>query len=229
MFTLPSHPRRRLMFVADTDETGAGAASPVDADAAAAKADAEATAKAESEKDWKAEFEAQQRINRGLERKGKSDLARITAFEAAAGAKPEGEAPDADRIRADVTAEIIGKTNARIVASEAKVALTGKVNISPAAALKLLDLSEVEVDADGNVDAEALSDLVAKLLSDEPHLAVAQGTRFQGSADQGPRGSVKSEEQALTAALAEAEKARNFVAAVGIKQRIAALAASKRP
>ena len=226
----------RLMFVTDDTESGAGQQGSQDGDAGESTADdAEGTegteGDADQDKDWKAEFEAQQRINRSLERKGKKDLARIQALEAAASSAGSGDAdgtPDVDKIRAEVEAEVSAKAHDRLKVAEAKAALAGKVNISPALAVKLLDLSEVEVDADGNVDAEALSDAVAKLLTDEPHLAVAQGTRFQGSADQGPRGSTKSEEQQLNEEIAAAEKARDFTRAIGLKQRLAALAASRR-
>lgn len=180
----------------------------------------------EEEKDWKAEFEAQQRINRALERKSKKDFAALQEFQKAA-AKPAAadEVPDPEKIRAEIRDELQAATNTRLIAAEAKAALAGKVH-KPATALRLLDLSEVEVDADGNVDTQALDDLIVKLLEDEPYLAVAQGTpqRFQGKADQGPQGVAKSEEQRLSEELAEATQKRDFARAIGIKRRLAALA-----
>lgn len=189
-------------------------------------ADEDAT---EEEKDWKAEFEAQQRINRSLERKSKKDFARIQELEKSTPAAPAGDAPDPEQIRAEIRTELQAATNTRLIAAEAKAALAGKVH-NPATALRLLDLSEVEVDGDGNVDTQALDDLIVKLLEDEPYLAVAQGTpqRFQGKADQGPRGAAKSEEQRLSEELAEATQKRDFTRAIGIKQRIAALAAQTK-
>jgi len=181
------------------------------------------------DKDWKAEYEAQQRINRSLERKSKKDFARIQELEKSAPAVTLTEdAPDPEKIRAEVRAEFTEATNKKLVAAEAKAALAGKVH-KPATALKLLDLSDVEVDADGNVDTEALDDLIVKLLEDEPYLAVAQGTpqRFQGKADQGPQGVSKSEEQRLSEELAEATQKRDFTRAIGIRQRLAALANTK--
>lgn len=178
------------------------------------------------DKDWKAEYEAQQRINRSLERKSKKDFARIQELEKSTPAvtSPE-DAPDPEKIRAEVRAEFAEVTNKKLVAAEAKAALAGKVH-KPATALRLLDLSDVEVDADGNVDTQALDDLIVKLLEDEPYLAVAQGTpqRFQGKADQGPQGAPKPEEQRLSEELAEATQKRDFTRAIGIKRRIAALA-----
>lgn len=182
------------------------------------------------EKDWKAEFEAQQRINRALERKSKKDFASLQEFQKAA-TKPAvaDEAPDPEKIRAEIRTELQAATNTRLIAAEAKAALAGKVH-KPATALRLLDLSDVEVDADGNVDTQALDDLIVKLLEDEPYLAVAQGTpqRFQGKADQGPQGAAKSEEQRLSDELAEATQKRDFPRAISIKQRIAALGAKSK-
>lgn len=180
----------------------------------------------EEDKDWKAEFEAQQRINRSLERKSKKDFARIQELEKSTpAATPADDAPDPEKIRAEIRDELQATTNARLIAAEAKAALAGKVH-KPATALRLLDLSEVEVDADGNVDTQALDDLIVRLLEDEPYLAVAQGTpqRFQGKADQGPQGVAKSEEQRLSEELAEATQKRDFARAIGIKRRLAALA-----
>jgi len=179
------------------------------------------------DKDWKAEYEAQQRINRALERKSKKDFARIQELEKTPAPVVADDAPDPEKIRAEVRAEVQTAANKKLIAAEAKASLVGKVH-NPATVMRLLDLSEVEVDADGNVDTQALDDLIVKLLEDEPYLAVAQGTpRFQGKADQGPQGAVKSEEQILNEQLAEATQKRDFTRAIGIKQRIAALAKTK--
>lgn len=183
----------------------------------------------EGEKDWKAEFEAQQRISRALERRTKKDLARIQELEKATPApSPADAAPDPEKIRAEVRAEVQTAANKKLIAAEAKASLVGKVH-NPATVMRLLDLSDVEVDADGNVDTQALDDLIVKLLEDEPYLAVAQGTpqRFQGKADQGPQGAAKSEEQSLNEQLVEATQKRDFTRVIGIRQRLAALAKTK--
>jgi hypothetical protein len=78
------------------------------------------------------------------------------------------------------------KANDRIVRSEIRAAATGKL-ANPALALKLLDLTQFEVDDDGNVDADEINDAIAELIEKEPYLA-AQGRRFQGDPDAGPRG-----------------------------------------
>jgi hypothetical protein len=181
------------------------------------------------EKDWKAEFEAQQRISRSLERKTKKDFAELQELRKSATKPAADDAPDPEKIRAEIRTELQAATNTRLIAAEAKAALAGKVH-KPSTALRLLDLSDVEVDADGNVDTQALDDLIVKLLEDEPYLAVAQGTpqRFQGKADQGPQGAAKSEEQRLSDELAEATQKRDFPRAISIKQRISALGAKTK-
>lgn len=183
------------------------------------------------EKDWKAEYEAQQRVNRQLERKTKKDFARILELEKSGTptVPKDGEPVDPAAIRAEIEAELRTGNNTRLVNAEAKAALAGKVH-NPRTALKLLDLSKVEVDANGDVDDQALSDAIAELLEDEPYLAVAQGApqqRFQGNADQGPRGDSKSAEQQLRDELKEATDARDFTRIIGLKQRLAALANTK--
>jgi len=180
------------------------------------------------DKDWKAEYEAQQRINRALERKSKKDFARIQELEKTPAPVVADDAPDPEKIRAEVRAEVQTAANKKLIAAEAKASLVGKVH-NPATVMRLLDLSEVEVDSDGNVDTQALDDLIVKLLEDEPYLAVAQGTpqRFQGKADQGPQGAAKSEEQSLNEQLVEATQKRDFTRVIGIRQRIAALAKTK--
>lgn len=79
-----------------------------------------------------------------------------------------------------------GKANERIVRSELKAAATGKVR-NPALALKLIDTSAIDVDEDGEVDADAVNDAIVALLEEYPELAV-DAAKFQGSADQGTKG-----------------------------------------
>ena len=118
----------------------------------------------------------------------------------------EQEDETAKKIREAETAAL-SKANERILRAELKAAATGKL-ADPADALKFLDLSAFEVDADGNVDGAALADAIADLTESKPYLA-AQGTkRFQGSADGGARPSqpkrAASIEEAIAAKLARA-------------------------
>lgn len=96
------------------------------------------------------------------------------------------DAPDLDQVRAEVQREATEKANARILRSEVKAAAAGKL-ADPADAHRFLDLSEFEVDADGNVDETEIADAIADLIKSKPYLAVQDGRRFKGDADGGAR------------------------------------------
>lgn len=174
--------------VLETDAADDTAAADVSTDTGA---DVAADADADAAKDWKAEHAAQQKINRDLERKTKRDLARIAAQDAELeklrkAAPADADKPDLDAIRAEAKAEADAKANDRILKAEARRLATGKLE-NPAIALRLLDLTDFEVDADGNVDEQAITDAIADLLQENPGLAAQGGKRFQGSADGGTR------------------------------------------
>lgn len=96
-----------------------------------------------------------------------------------------GELPDEP---ADPAAEAIAKANQRIVKSEVKAAAKGRFQ-NPADAFAFIDLSEFEVNDDGEVDADEIEAALDKVLEDRPYLgAEAQTTKppkFEGTADQG--------------------------------------------
>lgn len=106
-------------------------------------------------------------------------------LEALKAPKPSDDGqPDAEAIRAEAAREANAKANARILKSEIKAAAAGKL-ADPKDALVHLDLSSFEVDADGNVDAEDISDAIADLLTRKPYLAANGRPVFQGSGDGG--------------------------------------------
>ena len=115
----------------------------------------------------------------------KAAIARAVAAEAALANrdKPAEELAIAERIR-EATAAVTSKANERIVRSEVKLAAAGRVK-NPALALKLIDTSEIDVNDDGEVDADALAAAIDTLLTDYPELA-AKAPGF-GSADQGAK------------------------------------------
>lgn len=159
-------------------------------------------------------------------RKTAADEARTAKEELAAlQAKIAGtEAEHAAQIAAQkVKDEALGAANTRILKAEVRAAATGKLS-DPADALLYLDLSKFEVGEDGEVDAKALGAALDELVKNKPYLA-AQGKRFQGNGDGGPRiGGDKSFDDQI----AEARKARNFPLVIALEQRRAAeLAASK--
>lgn len=98
--------------------------------------------------------------------------------------KPAEEQAIAERIR-EATAEVTSKANQRLIAAEIRAAATGKVK-NPALALKLIDMSGIDVSDDGEVDSDALEAAITTLLADYPELA-ADGSKFGGAADQGAK------------------------------------------
>jgi len=159
-------------------------------------------------------------------RKAIADEARVAKEELAAlQAKIAGtEAEHAAQLAAQkVKDEALGAANTRILKAEVRAAATGKL-ADPADALVYLDLSKIEVGEDGEVDGKAVEALIADLLVKKPYLA-AQGKRFQGNGDGGPR---NGGDKSFDDQIAEARKARNFPLVIALEQRRAAeLAASK--
>jgi hypothetical protein len=181
----------------DEEKAAAAAAAKAEADAAAGdegdgqsdedKAAADAALGDAGKKAidaMKAKWQAEKTKRTDLEAK----LAAATAK------KSTGEDDEVAQARQQAMSEAVTaatkKANDRILASEIKLAAVGKL-ANPALALKLLDLSQFEVDDDGNVDADEISDAIADLIKNEPYLA-AQGRKFQGNADAGPRNGAKA-------------------------------------
>lgn len=92
-----------------------------------------------------------------------------------------------EQARAEARAEAIKTANERILRSELRAAAAGKL-ADPSDAALFIDLAQFEVDDNGDVDTDALSDAIAELLTRKPHLGVIQKPRFDGDADQGARG-----------------------------------------
>lgn len=111
-------------------------------------------------------------------------------------AKPDDTKPDTaqdddfdpEEIQRKADEAATAKANERIVKAEVRASAAGKLS-DPKDALKFLDLSKIEVDADGNVDSDEIDDAIADLLKNKPYLAVAQGDgkRFKGSGDGGAK------------------------------------------
>lgn len=99
---------------------------------------------------------------------------------------PEGDAPDVDAIKAEAVKEATAKANTRIVRAEIRAAAAGKL-ADPTDAALYLDLDQFEVDENGDVDSEEISEAIADLIKRKPHLASTATGRFQGTADQGAR------------------------------------------
>ncbi|GHJ01609.1 hypothetical protein TPA0906_34740 [Streptomyces olivaceus] len=100
----------------------------------------------------------------------------------------DGDQPDRDALVREAEAKALGRANERIVRAEVKAAAAGKL-ADPGDAYRFLDLSQFEVDDDGNVDADEVADAIEDLIKSKPYLAAQGGTkpRFHGTADSGAR------------------------------------------
>lgn len=90
---------------------------------------------------------------------------------------------------AKAVAEATQKANQRILRAEIKAAAGSKLS-DPADAIRLLDLDQFEVGADGEIDAKEIADAIDDLLKAKPYLAATAtsgGRRFPASADGGAR------------------------------------------
>lgn len=104
---------------------------------------------------------------------------------AAAQAKAEGrevEYAAEKKAREDADARF----RERVLKAEIKAAATGKLN-DPADAMRYLDLSEFDVNDDGDVDAAAITAAIDSLVASKTYLAVQDGRRFPGTPDAGTR------------------------------------------
>lgn len=101
----------------------------------------------------------------------------------------DGTVPDQETLERQAEVKVLARVNERLVKAEVKVAAAGKL-ADPADAHRFLDLSQFEVDADGNVDADEVAEAIDDLLKSKPYLAAQGGStkpRFQGTADSGAR------------------------------------------
>lgn len=100
-----------------------------------------------------------------------------------------GDDNDPEQIRSEADKAATAKANQRIVRSEVRAAAAGKLT-NPRDALAFLDLSQFEVDEDGQVDEDEIADAIEDLLKERPYLgaaAKAPEPRFKGSGDGGAR------------------------------------------
>jgi hypothetical protein len=81
-----------------------------------------------------------------------------------------------EKARQEARAEATEAANKRLIAAEVKAAAAGKL-ANPELAQKLIDVAGITVDANGNVDAEAVADAVTELLTQYPSLAAQGGAR----------------------------------------------------
>lgn len=115
------------------------------------------------------------------------------------------------RLRQEAESAALSKANERLIKAEVKAAAAGKL-ANPAIALRLLDLSDFDVNDDGEVDSDAISAAIDELLKNEPYLGVTQGEpkRFQGTGDGGARGEAGGKPQLTEADVKQLYKERRY-------------------
>jgi hypothetical protein len=171
-------------------------------------------------KELEAKFEAQQRINRNLERRTRKDKALIDELKGVKpatstkdGAKPDEGKPgadvDVDKIRADALEQAKKEAQQEALKERVldKIEAKAKDFADPVDAVAML-MREHEADDfidDGKVDVVAIQDALKELLEKKPYLAAAaQGgkQRFQGSAEGGAKSQRPQRPQSLHEAVA---------------------------
>lgn len=185
-----------LRYVTDAGDGGGGDAldqimADADArDAAAAGAVEEADDVDSDEADDAGADELGDAGKQALDRmkaKLKTERERRIVAEAKANAAPEGD--DVEKVRHEAETAALAKANTRIVRAEVKAAAAGKLN-DPTDALNFLDLSQFEVDDDGDVDTDEIAEAIAELVRTKPYLAAQGGTsKPKPDRSQGAQGS----------------------------------------
>jgi len=154
-------------------------------------------------------MKAERNSAREAAKKAADELAALKA--AQEGREAEHEAQIAAQRVKD---EALAAANERILKAEVRAAAATKL-ADPADALRFLNMSDFEVGSDGEVDASQVAKAIDDLIASKPYLA-AQGRRFPGSADGGPR---NESEKSIDDQIAEAQKAGNVAQVIALKRR----------
>lgn len=126
-------------------------------------------------------LQAERRARREAEQRAK-------AIEASLADRDKEPAEQAiEQARREAREEAQNAFNERIKAAELKAALAGKVS-DINLALKVIDMSAIDVDGTGSVDPQSVTDAIEEALTNFPVLAPAGVKKFTGTADQGARG-----------------------------------------
>lgn len=148
------------------------------------------------------------------ERKARRDAEKkASALEAArADADKEPAEQALEQARREAREEAQTAFNQRLVQAELKAALAGKVN-DPALALKVIDMSEIDIDGNGEVDPQSVTDAIEAAIAQYPVLRPVEQKKFTGTADQGAKGKAAGQPPQLT---------REQLSALTPEQRVAA-------
>lgn len=131
------------------------------------------------------------------ERKARKDeeRKRKAAEQALADKDKPAEEAALEQARREAEQQAFSRANERIVKAELRAAAAGKVSNLTALA-RLVDLSQIEVDDDGNPSESDILDAIEQFLADFPEFA-ADKSKFSGTADQGNKGK-QSQKRQLT-------------------------------
>ncbi|WP_460801488.1 hypothetical protein [Microbacterium sp. GXF6406] len=114
----------------------------------------------------------------------KETAAKLAALEAKVNGTEAEHAAATERER--VQSEAIAKANARLVRAEVRTAAKGRLSNADDA-FAFIDISQVEVNDDGDIDTSAVTALIDDLIAERPYLAAATAPRFEGGADAGAK------------------------------------------
>jgi hypothetical protein len=168
------------------------------------------------DRDWRADFEAQKKVNRDLERKGKGDLKKISDLEAQIAQLREGSAPkdevaaSIEKARQEARAEADQAIARERVFDKIEAKAGGKFADPADAAALLLREGTVDDYLDGTKpDAKAIAEALDDLLKRKPYLGGKGGEGVgartpKPDKSQGNRGGKPL--SGRDAALAEAQK-----------------------
>ncbi|WP_327268804.1 hypothetical protein OG233_14100 [Streptomyces sp. NBC_01218] len=116
--------------------------------------------------------------------KGKWRAERDRARELAERLAEKDGADESEKVRREAESAALSKANSRIIRAEVKAAAKG-VLADPADAYKFLDLDQFEVDENGDLDSDEVTEAINELIKSKPYLAAATAKRFQGTGDGG--------------------------------------------
>ncbi|MFF9639396.1 hypothetical protein ACF1D2_33055 [Streptomyces bacillaris] len=156
----------------DTGEGGGGGDDTDEVGDDADGADGDADALGDKGKRALASMKGKWRTERDKRKALEDQLAAAAADDEAATARREAEQA------------ALAKANQRIIRAEVKAAAKG-VLADPADAYKFLDLDQFEVDENGDLDSEEVTEAISDLIKSKPYLAAATAKRFQGTGDGG--------------------------------------------
>lgn len=129
-----------------------------------------------------------------------------------------------DKARQEGRTEAAKAADVRLVRAELKAAAAVKL-ANPADALAFINPTKFEVDADGEVDSDALNKAIDDLLIERPYLASGRPVPFQGGGDGGAKPEPKPE-ASLDEQIQAAQLAGNWKAVISLEnQKLASLKA----